>query len=450
MDRQLKQRLIAALVLLVIAHALMTSKVEGSGGDSAWFVLSALSIVHQGNLDLNEYEGFARRHEAYRYGIVERDGRTYQFFPPGTTFLLVPFVAATEFVLHALGAESLDEHVRRAGTERFEKVLASVWMWFAALGFFILARRHGSFCSSIFSTLVFALGSSVWSELSQAIWSQTAMLLVLVWGLVWLIHQLSSDGNLAGPGAVLGFAFAVRPTAAIPLVFLVLLVWWQARPRVLQFLTGMSISGLALAAFSLTTYGSILPPYYGAGRVGWHSSLPEALIGTLVSPSRGLFVFSPVFLLGLAALPWTLRRRPIKPILLVGLASTVSLWLLVSSFPQWWGGHCFGPRLLADAIPWLALTLVPLFDAITSLRSARRYVGLALLLLVTLWSGLVNYRGANSWACRLWNVAPVDVDVAPKRVWDWKDPQFLRGRNPWRQGGGQERRESLPRRGRLL
>jgi len=33
-DRPLKQRLIAALVLLAIAQALMTSKIEGSGGDS--------------------------------------------------------------------------------------------------------------------------------------------------------------------------------------------------------------------------------------------------------------------------------------------------------------------------------------------------------------------------------------------------------------------------------
>jgi len=30
-------------------------------------------------------------------------------------------------------------------------------------------------------------------------------------------------------------------------------------------------------------------------------------------------------------------------------------------------------------------------------------------------------------ATALWNNSPVDVDEAPGRVWDWTDPQFLRG-----------------------
>ena len=42
-------------------------------------------------------------------------------------------------------------------------------------------------------------------------------------------------------------------------------------------------------------------------------------------------------------------------------------------------------------------------------------------------SVLVNFRGASSPAVYRWNVDPVDVDQRPERLWDWRDPQFLRG-----------------------
>jgi hypothetical protein len=37
----------------------------------------------------------------------------------------------------------------------------------------------------------------------------------------------------------------------------------------------------------------------------------------------------------------------------------------------------------------------------------------------------IHWRGANSIATAWWNVSPVSLDVAPGRVWDWSQPQFL-------------------------
>jgi hypothetical protein len=38
--------------------------------------------------------------------------------------------------------------------------------------------------------------------------------------------------------------------------------------------------------------------------------------------------------------------------------------------------------------------------------------------------GSVSHRGIGSVQ---WNGEPVNVDFHPNRVWDWSDPQFLRG-----------------------
>jgi hypothetical protein len=52
---------------------------------------------------------------------------------------------------------------------------------------------------------------------------------------------------------------------------------------------------------------------------------------------------------------------------------------------------------------------------------------------LVLISFLINLRGANQASVYGWNRTPVDVDARPSRVWDWRDPQVLRG---WKDPGG--------------
>jgi len=42
-------------------------------------------------------------------------------------------------------------------------------------------------------------------------------------------------------------------------------------------------------------------------------------------------------------------------------------------------------------------------------------------------SGFIHSRGARTMDVYLWNVSPANVDQNPARLWDWSDPQFLRG-----------------------
>jgi len=42
-------------------------------------------------------------------------------------------------------------------------------------------------------------------------------------------------------------------------------------------------------------------------------------------------------------------------------------------------------------------------------------------------SAFIHGRGARKPDGYLWNVTPVNVDQSPSRLWDWRDPQFLRG-----------------------
>src|SRR4030095_8521599 len=90
----------------------------------------------------------------------------------------------------------------------------------------------------------------------------------------------------------------------------------------------------------------------------WSTPLLEGLGGILLSPGRGLFVYSPVLLcsfLGIA-LAWRDRGDPLLRALSVGIFPTL---LLYGKWINWWGGGSYGPRLLADLTPFLSVCLVP-------------------------------------------------------------------------------------------
>jgi hypothetical protein len=132
----------------------------------------------------------------------------------------------------------------------------------------------------------------------------------------------------------LAAAYVVRPTNAIPLVAFGLWTMLRRRKEVLWFGAGAAAVLSLFVAVSLATYGSLLPPYYAAQRLGNTPHLLEALAGNLVSPGRGLLLFSPV--LGLAAVGaiLKLRTRTLDGIDLVLAGSVVAHWLAISSFPR--------------------------------------------------------------------------------------------------------------------
>jgi hypothetical protein len=56
----------------------------------------------------------------------------------------------------------------------------------------------------------------------------------------------------------------------------------------------------------------VLPPYYLPGTavtVGDNSTFGEALLGNLISPARGLFVFSPVLIFAIGGFWLAMRTR---------------------------------------------------------------------------------------------------------------------------------------------
>ena len=203
------------------------------------------------------------------------------------------------------------------------------------------------------------------------------------------------------------------------------------RPRNLAwFLPGIVGLGAAVVAYNLHVFGAILggqgeletlhPTLHGVAGP-WSGRLLDGLAGTLFSPNRGLFVFSPWAALGLATLPacWgRLRSWTVGRWLLGALAVQM---LLLSKYAIWWAGHSFGPRYWTESMPIFAVLLAYGLD-----WARTRFAPLAWLAATLIAaSAALQAIGAVCYPST-WNIAPADVDRVPARLWDWSDTELSR------------------------
>ena len=407
--------------------------------DAYLAVPTAVSIVHSADLDLEEFESPVLK---AHHGYVEFDGRHYDYFPWPGALLFVPAVVVVDalgLVGVGAGAETLVEANRMGPlqlvTASVVTALAAVVV--AAVGY---ERLRGSprFRRRVSAgvALVFALGTAAWSTTSRSLWQHGPSMLALALALLAAQRLESgprSRSMAAALGAAVAGAYVLRPTNAIAVVAFGVLVVVRHRRSVGYFILGLlSVLGV-FAAVNLAAYHRPLPPYFSASRISLHGDYLEALAANLVSPARGILVFSPVVVLSVVGIALQIRRGMLRPLEVVAAACVLVQLLVVSAQNEgWWAGHAFGPRFMSDVLPFLAYLAIPAVEELlAALRAspaaaAVRVAAGATVLTVAL-SVVINAQGAYLRSSTCWNARPVNVDFHPDRVWDLDHPQVLAG-----------------------
>jgi hypothetical protein len=176
-------------------------------------------------------------------------------------------------------------------------------------------------------------------------------------------------------GAAAGFAALASYAAAVPAAFLGVYALARLRRRrraAAAFGLGLLVPLGAALAYHAACFGGPLTTGYalqnpefraGAGALLGVFEAPTLgrLAAILASPFRGLFVTSPVLLLGAVGLVVLCRRRETRPEGLLAAAVVLFFLAFNVSFNGWFGGWAIGPRYLAPALPFLALPLVVAF-----------------------------------------------------------------------------------------
>jgi len=306
-------------------------------GDTRASERTAVSLVREGDFDLDEHPEvgppFSR----------EAGGHRLSIYPPLSAVLATPVFAAVGRLF------ALDE----TGSALAGKLAASIFSSLAAAVLFLALGRRWPRGPAFAAALLFAFGTSVWST-SQSLWQHPAAVLFLALAVLALVRAEDEPAWAARAGLPLGLAVAARH-AALPLVAVLAAATalrWPRRAPWLALWAAPPALGVLLydalhfgSPFSHGFSGSLAERFSGAWGVGH--------LGLLVSPGRGLLVFTPLVLV--AGLGWARElARPLERPLALSLgAAVLAHWLVMGAWAEWPGGWCWGPRLMTEALPLL-------------------------------------------------------------------------------------------------
>jgi hypothetical protein len=390
--------------------------------DSALYLHTALSIVREGNTDLDEYPEIVAQ---VWWPPDEVDGHRYDTAPIGTPVLAVPIVWAVDRAWAGRG--DFQDYLKHNFPVDLQSNLASVIVALTAVGVYHIGRRRLTRPSAVLLALIFAFGTSAWSVVSRTLWQHGPSMLLLTLTIWIVLRAQDRPARIQYAGLTLALAYVTRPTNSVAVlactlwVLLVYRRWWR------RYLLWAAAVAVPFVAYSLTTYHTWLPPYYRAFTLLSGATFGEALVGQWLSPSRGLLIFSPILGLAPIGLLWKLRRRQWQSLdtLFVGIIGLH--WVVVSLWWNWWAGVSYGPRIWSDMLPFLIWFVIPPLSALAAWRGLRRAAAWLALTLLLAFSVGVHYRGANAPEVMDWNGRPAPIDAYPQRVWDWRDPQWLYG-----------------------
>ena len=369
--------------VVFVAHLLSPIR---TSFDSRWTIPTAVSLAYRGDADLEEYDVLVREDE--NYGIELRAGRRYSRYPIGPSLLAVPVVLAYDLAAGLLSRPSAEELIAQRRAVVLEVVVAALVVALTTAVLFATARRRDvAGLPAALLAMVFAFGTPAWSTASRGLWQHGPSMLMLALAVYLLLLARRRPAWAIVAALPLAFGVLVRPTNAIALLTFTAYVAIGYRRCLLWFLL---LAGSVLGVFAvlnLRAFGAPLPSYFlpSGQEAGAWADLPWVFAGHLVSPNRGLLVFSPILVLALAGVVLQFRRRAIDLLDATVIVVVAAHFLAISHAGHWWAGHSFGPRFTTDVLPLLAYLMMPAVAAITDPRRRRARVLVPVAVLVA-WS----------------------------------------------------------------
>jgi hypothetical protein len=279
---------------------------------------------------------------------IGRDGHKFARTGILQPVLQVPFFALGDLVDHQVSE----------GTPYPNRLF---FLWFynpfvAALGaaalfaFVYQLRKSLRWGAAIASLFVFASIAWPYSKIGM---ETTFMATVLVAFAVaaWARHK-ASPFSFAMAGLAAGAIAATKPYAVITLlpVAIFLLPGWLALGRRDRWRTLVAAAiplicwAVAIGWYNWLRFES--PTSFGYSEGALTLSAPLNFIGLMISPGKGLILYSPLIVLGALGLPKLWRQDRWAA---ASLVSLLALMICVSGASRYWGDEVWGPRFLVSA-----------------------------------------------------------------------------------------------------
>jgi len=406
--------LFAFLLAVYAASPVITST------DSRWAIHTAMSFAKGHGGDLTEYLPIVAKQDFY--SIEYPDGRPRTRYPIGTSLMIMPAVVVAGW-LRPQWAEGLRYGVPR----RTEQFIASIVGAAAGVVFYwVILSQFQSQAIALASSAIFSFCTSMWSTATRALWQHGPLVLMLVIAMLLLVRARRRPELIQYVALPLAMAYLIRPIAIVSIAVLSTYVLLCHRAWFVRYMCWAMLVAIPWIAYNFMIYHRPVPDYYHREAFSVFTRFVEGLLGNLFSPSRGLFVFSPVLLFALSGFVLALRDREQRALNLAYGAIVVGNTIIIGAASRWWGGHAFGPRFMTDIIPFLVYFTAFNFRLPETFCPRTQLAVSAVAAMLALVSLTIHARGALQYATWQWNIAPRNIDDDPSRAWDWRDPQFAR------------------------
>ncbi|MBM4083306.1 MAG: hypothetical protein FJ272_00785 [Planctomycetes bacterium] len=305
-----------------------------------------LSLLSSGNFDLDEYSW--EDVDPMSYGVVEVGGRKLSKYPVMSSVLAAPIF----FV--ALGVSNAHKAPLIYYVAKF---CATVFVSLSVVFLYLAVRRVRSEWA-LTTALVYGFGTCAWT-VSQALWQHPGSMMFLALALYLLVRGEKEVRFVPPAGGALAMAVACRYFDIVSALFLSVFVLHRHRGQFLRFAAWGAPVGVFLAAYHEFYFGSLFGTGYGhEAASGWSNPMLAGFLGLMISPGVGLLFYSPVLLFAFVGMARTLVQPAAAGLLLryLTVAFFVS-FLLMGKWWCWYGGVCWGYRMIADFMPFLCFFL---------------------------------------------------------------------------------------------
>ena len=326
--------------------------------DSEYSAKTAQAIARHGTMEIEatpEEAGY----------VFRREGRAYSKFGIGLALIWVPFVAVADSVARATGL---------APTFVAHFVLSTYSIFFGAgccVLFHLLlvamgvSRRH-----ALLVTLALGIGTICW-KYSVYDFSEIAQTFLLLAATYAALRNTSV--SVALMAAYLSFLVFVKVAAVIYIpAFVSYSVWLNRRTpadamrKVLTVAVVGAVFAGVLLWLNYVRFGNPFESGYGGQASEFSATIPSNVLSLLVSPEKGLFLYSPILLFAvLACRPFCAEHRPEAWLFGALIALNLCFHALYVYFE---GGWSWGPRFQVVITPFLLLPAAVALDRRPTLR----------------------------------------------------------------------------------
>lgn len=361
-----------ALFLLLLGWYMLTMSGHTYSSDEETMLAAGESLASTGWFNIPRSELFLMNRNR---GV---DGLSYSRYGPGQSVAAAPFILGGRAI--GLSAPRYTGYIVRI----VALLLPALATAATALTLYAWVREVGFDTQAALPVgLLYGLTSIAW-PFSRTFFAEplaTFFLVLCAYGLRRVDRRWWA---IAGAAAACALATKIQTALALPVIGIYALLaavpdqghvaaqpahpsfWGTAAGRLIFGLLGAALPLGLLLLYNWRLFGSPLSTGYGgvgADALVQGGNWREGLYGLTISTGKGLLIFAPTVLLGLAGMFFSVRRQWRETLLALGLL--VTHLAFYSQVEYWHGDGSWGPRYMLFVTPFLYL---PAAGVLTRLR----------------------------------------------------------------------------------